>query len=81
MSLLPHVGLRWLGLGWGRDRARHYRSTDFSAATRSAFHFQQIFTDALKHYPEFLQFSKAMGNDLSSPRPLVPLCATLEGNF
>ncbi|MGH9564336.1 MAG: MFS transporter [Terracidiphilus sp.] len=49
MSLLPHVAVRWLGLGLGLAIVLGFTPTLlFPEAVRSAFRFRQIFTDALK---------------------------------
>lgn len=49
MSLLPNVGLHWLGLGLGAAIALGTAPLlVFPEAARSAFNFRQIFTDALK---------------------------------
>ncbi len=49
MSLVPHIALHWLGLGLGLVIILGTAPTLlFPEATKSAFHFRQIFTDAMK---------------------------------
>jgi len=49
MSLVPHIALHWLGLGLGVCIVLGAAPTLlFSDPAKSAFHFRQIFTDAMK---------------------------------
>lgn len=49
MSLSPHIALHWLGIGLGMLIVAGTMPTlSFPAPKKSAFHFQQIFTDALR---------------------------------
>ncbi len=49
MSLVPHIALHWLGLGLGVCIVLGAAPTlFFPEPAKSAFHFRQIFTDAMK---------------------------------
>ncbi len=49
MSLSPHIPLHWLGIGLGAVIVLGASLTlAFPEATKSSFHFRQIFTDAIK---------------------------------